>query len=139
MIIASHPKLGLIADSSTKQVHLSLGATARVDFAVPPAMRFVQEFCGKANTSSVGLVGRALTATGVGLEGYEIRITWATDERFLKAQAETGSNGIYVICNLPEGREFTVLLQKGEQVLAKAYVRLGPSQYKWLDLSVPPS
>ena len=138
VIIASHPKLGLIADGSTKEAHLSLGGTTRVDFAVPPSLKFVQEFCGPA-TRDVGLVGRALSASGTGLEGYEIRITWAVTGKFFDERSQTGPNGIYALCNLPASNAFTVRVQQGEKILAKSEVRLDAGQYKWLDLRVPPS
>jgi hypothetical protein len=109
-----------------------------VDFAVPPSLKFVQEFCGPA-TRDVGLVGRALSASGTGLEGYEIRITWAVTGKFFDERSQTGPNGIYALCNLPASNAFTVRVQQGEKILAKSEVRLDAGQYKWLDLRVPPS
>jgi hypothetical protein len=141
----THPKLGLIADSSTREVHLSLGSTTRTDFGVPTATRFVREFCGKTEADRAGIVGRALSAAGVGLEGYDIRVTWvvagadAGGGKFLEEHAETGPNGIFVICSLPGHNLFTIRAQKGGRPLATAEQRLESGDYLWIDLKAAAS
>src|SRR5205807_146739 len=58
-LAATHPKLGLVEDSSTRDVHLSLGDSTTIELAVPPAARFIREFCGATDKAVAGLVGLA--------------------------------------------------------------------------------
>jgi hypothetical protein len=147
-IIATHPKLALIADSSIKEVHLSLGSSTRANFAVPSAKTFIREFCGKADPLMAGLVGRALSSDGVGREGLDVVVTWAVagpagravNGQFHQQHAETGPNGIYVICELPSRTEFLIFPAKDSRSSSKTDVHLGEGEYKWVDfrVSLPP-
>jgi len=142
--MATHPKLALIADSSTREVHLSLGSSTRADFAVPSAKTFIREFCGRADVQGAGIVGRALSPDGVGREGLDVKVTWAAagpggtmqGGKFLEQHAETGPNGIYVVCELPPHTDFLIGVTKDARPSSRTDVHLEAGDYKWVDVRV---
>jgi hypothetical protein len=147
MVTVSHPKFGLVPDSSTKEAHLSLGSSARTDFAVPSAATFVRAFCGTADKSGAGIIGRAVNdKDSTGAEGRDIRVNWATgtnmgNARFNEQHAETGPNGIFVVCSLPPNTTFTIGLAKDPRPETHTEFHLGDGEYKWVDVKIflPPS
>ena len=102
-LVATHPKLGLVADSSTRDVHLSLGDSTMIELAVPPTARLVKEFCGATDTNGAGLIGLAFGSDGAPAEGLDIRVTRevAPGKAVEEERAESGPKGTFVVCDLP--------------------------------------
>ena len=137
-IVATHAKLGLIQDSSTHDVHLSLGDSTTVNFTVPSAARLGREFCGASDPTAAGIVGLAFTSDGSSPEGLGVRVSWEpVAGRVLDERAETGPKGIYAVCGLPGGQLLTVRLLKGATTIGTQSVKLEPGGYRWIELKPP--
>jgi hypothetical protein len=138
-LVATHPKLGLVSDGSTRDVHLSLGDSTMIEVAVPPTARLVKEFCGATDTNGAGLIGLALGSDGAPAEGLDIRVTRevAPGKAVEEERAQSGPKGIYVICDLPTSQALMIHVRRGPLTLSEQSIRLEPGDFRWVDLKPP--
>lgn len=133
VVTARHPKLGLLRDSASREVLLSVGDSTVADFAVPPPAAFVRSLCGGAHSRS-GLVGLAWGADGMPADNLEIQVTRPALSRNHSRRARSGPRGLYALCDLPPGLRLTVALLDGVLVLAEQRVQLARGEYRWVEL-----
>jgi hypothetical protein len=143
-LVASHPRLGLIGDGSTRTVHLTRDDSTIVDFAVPPLSTFASTMCG--SRARAGLVGIAWGADGAPEEGLEIRVSWEPGYGVMREErAVSGRGGLYSVCDLPTGARLSIRVHRGSTasrgsvfaggtVLMQTVVELKRREFRWLDL-----
>jgi hypothetical protein len=132
-IVVTHPKLGLVPDSSTRRMTLKAAANPFVDFAVPPVSVFAREFCGATENRS-GLVGFAFDKEGSAAEGLDIRVRWNAIGGFREERTRSGPGGLYVFCDLPGGEQLPVRVMRGTVAQHEHPVMLKASEFRWLEL-----
>jgi hypothetical protein len=134
VVSASHAKLGLLREPTSRAVLLSLGDTTLVQFAVPPVAAFVRASCGAPRDRS-GLVGMAWRADGTPAATLTVWVKWLTAEGSRAAATRVGPKGLFVLCNLAPGPSLPVrLLDYGRLVLLEQPVRLAWREYRWIEL-----
>ena len=132
-IVVTHPKLGLVPDSSTRRLTLKAAANPFVDFAVPPVSAFVREFCG-ATENRAGLVGFAFDKEGRAAEGLDIRVRWSAVGGWHEERTRSGPLGLYVFCDLPSEVQLPVRVMRGTVAQHEHPVLLKPAEFRWLEL-----
>jgi len=132
-VIARHPKLGLIADSSTKGVTLSMGQRTQVMFSVPPVVAFARNLCRRVSNRS-GLVGLAWREDGEPAEGFTVRVTYRFGARILREETDVRPGGLFGLCDLRPGIDLPIRLHNGPEALVEETVRLVRNEFRWLEL-----
>jgi carboxypeptidase family protein len=126
-VTVSHPKLGLLRDSTSRMALLSAGDSVTVDFATPPLDAFVRSFCRSRES---GLLGLARGPDGRPATGIEVRATWPGQSK----QAKTGPRGLFALCGLPAGQTMAVRFSSGTTTIAEQTLALGRREYRWIDI-----
>lgn len=137
VVRVAHPLLGLLRDTRTRPVLLSIGDTTRVDFAVPSVATLVLAFCG-ANRGRAGILGRVLRFDGTPAADLRVRVHWLTSGGSREERDRSGSRGTFALCNLTPGPTLPVRVNEGVKVLLEQRIRLEPREYRWMELRLPP-
>jgi hypothetical protein len=140
VVTASHAKLGLIGETTSRKVLLSLGDTTTVQFAVPPLGRFVKALCDN-RASTVSIVGLTWNARGARAAQREVQAlkqsargnlpkeTPARSSRPIRSNAK----GLFAVCSLPPNDTVRLIAVDFAKVLAEVLVAL-EGQSRWVDL-----
>lgn len=136
MVVARHPKLGVVGRSATRSVLLSIGDTARVEFGVVPMEAMVRWVCGNTRDRS-GVIGMALGDYDVPVVDLNFRATWLTPSgRTREARGRLMPDGLFGICDLPVDLPIRIEARLRQQVLQSADVELEPREFRWVELRV---
>lgn len=133
-LTASHPKLGLMDDGSTREIMLSVGEIATAMFHVPSPRRMAAEFCGAGGNQS-GIIGVGAIAAGPA-EGLEVRVTWGSGASG-EERGQTGPRGLFVFCDLPANQVLTLKVLNSGVAVTERSVTLKTGDYVWLELKPP--
>lgn len=126
-VLVTHPKLGLLHDSTSRSVLLSRGDSVRADFAVPSIGAFARSLC---RASGAGLLGQVVGPDGRPAPGVLVQATWPGQNK----QAKTDARGFFALCNLPAGQTFEVRFANGSATIAERTLALERKEYRWLDV-----
>jgi hypothetical protein len=138
VVLARHPRLGLLGEPTRRPVLLSIGDTTVVEFGVPPVAAFLRALCRNRNQPGrVSIVGTAWMHDGSPAAGQEIRAMKAKPGGNVDIPGvrptRSSATGLYGICNLP-GRDTVQLIMGSQNV---TYVELPVpvlNESRWLDL-----
>lgn len=133
-----HPLLGLLRGNPTRPVLLSIGDTARVDFAVPSVATLARALCG-ANRGRAGILGLVLRPDGRPATDLDVRVSWLTSGGNREERDRSGPRGTFALCNLTPGPTLPVRVHDRVQVLLEQRIRLEPREYRWMELRLPPA
>lgn len=138
LLRVTHEKLGVVADSSTREIVLTPGAPVDVTVSVPPIGRFARTLCGGelGNPGQTGIIGIVRDATGQPREGVRVRASWFTApgrNQYGRRDLDTRSvsRGLFTLCGLPP----TGVTLELDGV--KTSVRLERGRYQWVELVRP--
>jgi len=138
MVVATHPKLGLLNDPARPPSVLSLGETTEIDFAVPALERLVASACGRGATNRSGIIGLIVGPDGGVVDGLEVRASWRTPGGGSKeARARVGRQGLYALCDLPADELVTLRVFNRQQPLVEQTAEVGFRSFAWVDLWLP--
>ncbi len=133
-VTASHPKLGHFGPA-TLPVTLSIGDTARADFAVPPVADLAGQACGAGAARRAGVIGVLLLEDGSGGVGVEIKARWEDPARGRReARARTGKRGLYTFCDLPAETPLLLVVERRGRIILERQIELGFREFAWADL-----
>lgn len=134
LVVARHPKLGVVGRSATRSVLLSIGDTARVEFGVVPMEAMVRWVCGNTRDRS-GVVGMALGDFDVPVMDLAFRATWRTPAgRTREARGRLMPDGLFGVCDLPVDLPIRIEARVRQQVLSTVEVELEPREFRWVEL-----
>ncbi len=138
-VTANHPKLTVRQGEVTKEVVLSIGDTARVDFSTPSLQTWVRARCGSRGRRA-GVVGLAWRADSTLDRNTDLQAVWRTSTAGVKTVFErTDQKGAYAFCDLPPDQPVQIFVVKGRKPLvATASVQLGWTEFQWLELKPTP-
>ncbi len=126
-VMVTHPKLGLLGDSTSRSVLLSAGDSVMASFATPPLGAFIRSLC---RSGSAGLIGQVLGPDRRPAAGIEVQASWPDR----KKQARTDPRGLYSLCGLPAGQTMEIRFSSGATTLAERTLALGRREYRWIDI-----
>lgn len=135
-VVATHPKLSR-QGAAEKEVVLSMGDTALVEFATLPLAGWVRSQCGAVRRRA-GIVGLAWQEDGTVDRTAALTATWRTatgGQKEVRSRAEPG--GSYAFCDLPPDQPIEIRLMRGSMQVSGAMVRLGWEEFQWLELRRP--
>lgn len=137
-VTASHPKFMARRGDLTKEIVLSIGDTARVEFSTPSLPTWVRSRCGSPGRRA-GVVGLAWRPDSTVEVNAELVATWRTSSAGVKQIFErTDQRGGYAFCDLPPDQPVNIDVMQGRITVASARVQLGWAQFQWLDLRPAP-
>lgn len=141
-LLVRHPKLGLLADSSNRDLPLSLGDSLVTEIGVPSARSFANVLCGKSSGGVI--VGIVWAASGRPLEGIVIEIADARRPTTWE-QSVSGPHGLFVFCHVSAETTYSVRIPgaaartpvPGSLSQQGTLFRLRPDEVRWVDLRTP--
>ena len=129
----SHPVLSMLQGATEQPALLSLGDTVEVRFAVIAVDLLVHAQCSDWRQRS-GVAGLALNRAGIPRSGLLLRAEWQTGDGPRRAIRNSGTNGVFVFCDLPAGAELTLLLDTRDGATVSERLTLERGEYRWLVL-----
>ncbi|HKP29257.1 MAG TPA: carboxypeptidase-like regulatory domain-containing protein [Gemmatimonadales bacterium] len=139
LLRVTHEKLGVVVDSSIRDILLTPATPVDVSIFVPSVARFARTLCAGelATPAEAGIIGLVRDASGRPSEGVPIRATWFTrgpasryDRRDLDTRS--ASHGIFTFCGIPS----TGVTLELDGV--KTSLRLERGKYTWVELARRP-
>lgn len=133
-VTATHPKLGHLSPATERAV-LSIGDTARADFAVPPIGDFARRFCGGGYGRRSGVIGLVLLEDGTGGRGVEVGARWHDPSRGEReTRVRSDGRGLFAFCDLPAETAVTLVIERQGVRLSERPLETGFREFLWADL-----
>ena len=135
LLRVSHEKLGIVSDSSVRDIRLHPDQPVEVYVAVPTVGRFARTLCGGelASMGQTGIIGIVRDGRQQPREGAQIRATWfgnpgANQYGRRDLDSKSIGRGIFTFCGLPP----TGVTLELDGV--KTSLRLERGKYQWVEL-----
>jgi hypothetical protein len=132
VLIASHPKLGLLGDPTRLEVVLSAGDTTTVVLAVPSLATFARALC--QHQTGGGLLGLDRSSVPLGVGKRDVEVRWSDGRKTRLRRTSTDERGLFALCNPGTERPLVLVLLENEQVVAERQLTLRRGEFRWVEL-----